>query len=46
VYAASVAPITSFPRLGCASARTGSGETSVATASGFVASSAGQHVVP
>ena len=46
VYTASVAPITSSPRLGCASTRTGSGETRVATASGFVASSAGQHVVP
>jgi len=46
VYAASVAPITSFARLGCRSARTGAGETSVATASGFVASTAGQHVVP
>jgi hypothetical protein len=46
VYAASVAPITSFPRLGCGSARSGAGETSPATASGFVASSAGQHVVP
>jgi len=45
VYAASVVPLTSFPSLGCAGP-TGAGETSVATAAGFVVSGHGQHVVP
>lgn len=45
VYAAAVEPLTSFPSLGC-SGPSGAGETSVATAGGFVLTGHGQNEVP
>jgi hypothetical protein len=46
VYAAPVAPLTSFPRSGCGTGPAGAGETSVATVGGFVLTRSGQHMVP
>ena len=46
VYAASVAPLTGFPRMGCGSGRSAAGRTSIATASAFVLSSPARPVVP